>query len=770
MKGISRKQPRLVIVSNRLPFSVARSGGGFEYRETTGGLVTGLASFLSSIGTDPNVPAEYVWVGWPGATIEPEAQQRIRDHALKHYRSVPVFLSEAEMDQFYLGFCNKTIWPLFHSFPTFTEYDEQMWQTYKAVNERFRDTLCDLLRPDDIVWIHDYHLMLLPRLLRDRMPQVHIGFFLHIPFPSYEIFRLLPSTWRKEILDCVLGADLVGFHTYEYTQHFLQSVLRILGHGNNIGQILLPQRAVRADIFPMGIDYERFATAASSPDVQAEVSRLRASLGDVRVILSADRLDYTKGIINRLRGYDLFLEENPQWHGKIVLALVVVPSRIGVDQYELMKRQLEEQVGRINGKYGSIGWMPVAYQFRYVPFIPLVALYTLSDVALVTPLRDGMNLVAKEYIASRTTGSGVLILSEMAGAAKELSEAVLVNPNHGGEIAAAIVTALAIPPEEQARRLRIMQARLQRYTVYRWANDFVQATLGTLETRKKLETEGLSTEKRRGLVEEYRRSAKRLILLDYDGTLVPFVPDHALARPTQNVLSLLQRLADDPANSVVIVSGRDRHTLEKWFEALPIRLVAEHGFFTRPPGCEWKAMKNIPGEWKQRLLPILHLFADRLPGATVEEKEYSLVWHYRAADPEQGEPFAHELVDNLNALTGNVDVQVMQANKAIEVRVMGINKGTIARQMIADGEYDFILAIGDDKTDEDLFAILPDWAHSVKVGAIHSQAKYNCRDVDEVHKMLSMLSTSPPVEQPRDGVVNRALRLVLRITKTMAAK
>jgi trehalose 6-phosphate synthase/phosphatase len=306
--------------------------------------------------------------------------------------------------------------------------------------------------------------------------------------------------------------------------------------------------------------------------------------------------------------------------------------------------------------------------------------------------------------------------------------------------------------------------------VYRWANDFVQATLGTLETRKKLETEGLSTEKRRGLVEEYRRSARRLILLDYDGTLVPFVPDHALARPTQKVLSLLQRLADDPANSVVIVSGRDRHTLEKWFETLPIRLVAEHGFFTRPPGCEWKAMKNIPGEWKQRLLPILHLFADRLPGATVEEKEYSLVWHYRAADPEQGEPFAHELVDNLNALTGNVDVQVMQANKAIEVRVMGINKGTIARQMIADGEYDFILAIGDDKTDEDLFAILPDWAHSVKVGAIHSQAKYNCRDVDEVHKMLSMLATSPPVEQPRDGVVNRALRLVLRITKTMAAK
>ncbi len=411
---------------------------------------------------------------------------------MKEYRSVPVFLSEGEMDQFYLGFCNKTIWPLFHSFPSFSAYDEVMWQTYRTVNERFRDALLAVLRPDDVVWIHDYHLMLLPRLLKIAMPAVHIGFFLHIPFPSYEIFRLLPSTWRKEILEGTLGADLVGFHTYEYTQHFLQSVLRILGYGNTIGQILLPDRTVRADTFPMGIDYERFSAAATSAEVQAEVSRLRVSLGDARVILSADRLDYTKGILNRLQGYDLFLEQNPRWQGKIVLALVVVPSRIGVDQYDRMKRQLEEQVGRINGKYGSIGWMPVVYQYRHVPFVPLVALYAVSDVCLVTPLRDGMNLVAKEYLAARTAGSGVLILSEMAGAAKELGEAVLVNPNHCGEIATSIATALDIPPEEQARRLQIMQARLQRYTVYRWANDFVQATLGTVETKRKLETQELS--------------------------------------------------------------------------------------------------------------------------------------------------------------------------------------------------------------------------------------------------------------------------------------
>ncbi|MEW6510630.1 MAG: bifunctional alpha,alpha-trehalose-phosphate synthase (UDP-forming)/trehalose-phosphatase [Bacteroidota bacterium] len=759
---------RLVIVSNRLPFSVASTGGGYEYRETTGGLVTGLASYLSSVGTDPEGPAEYLWVGWPGGTIDQEARQGMAEQVLQQYRSVPVFLSEAEMDQFYLGFCNKTVWPLFHSFPSFAVYDEAMWQTYKSVNEKFCNALVEMLGPHDLVWIHDYHLMLLPKLLNERMPAVPIGFFLHIPFPSYEIFRLLPSSWRKEILDGVLGADLVGFHTYEYTQHFLQSVLRILGHGNNIGQILLPDRSVRADTFPMGIDYERFSRAAASAEVETEVARLRASLGDVRVILSADRLDYTKGILNRLQGFDLFLEQNPEWHGKIVLALVVVPSRIGVDQYELMKRQLEEQVGRINGKYGTIGWTPVVYQYRHLSIVPLVALYAVSDVALVTPMRDGMNLVAKEYLASRTSGSGVLILSEMAGAAKELGEAVLVNPNHCGEIAASIATALSVPPEDQARRLRVMQARLQRYTVYRWANDFVQATLGTVETKRRFETRGLSGGTRKILFSEYRDSLKRLLLLDYDGTLVPFVPDHAMAKPGQRVISLIQRLADDPANSVVIVSGRDRQSLEAWFEALPVHLIAEHGFLAKKAGGDWRATKVIPGDWKHRLLPILQLFADRLPGATVEEKEYSVVWHYRGADPEQGEPFAHELVDNLNALTGNVDVQVMQANKAIEVRVAGINKGTIAREMIAGGGYDFILAIGDDRTDEDLFAVLPEWAHSIKVGGTHSHAKYSCKDVAEVHRMLSLLSMLSREGGLRGGPVTRALHLLARLTKKLA--
>jgi trehalose 6-phosphate synthase/phosphatase len=745
-------------------------GVSIRYKETTGGLVTGLSSFLSSLDQLPFFKKKHLWVGWPGVTVDVSKQRVITEKVLTEHGAYPVYLPQEEMDQFYLGFCNKTIWPLFHSLPSLAVYDEAMWQVYRRVNERFRDALLDILKPDDLVWIHDYHLMLLPRLLKERRSSIQIGFFLHIPFPSYEIFRLLPGVWRKEVLDGLLGADLVGFHTYEYTQHFLQSVLRILGHGHNMGQILLPDRSVKADTFPMGIDYDRYVNGAISPEVQSEVARFRASLGDVRVVLSVDRLDYTKGILNRLEGFDLFLQQNPKWHSKIVLVLVVVPSRIGVDQYDLMKRQLEELVGRINGKYGNLGWMPVVYQYRHVPFIPLVALYAISDVALVTPLRDGMNLVAKEYIAARTSGTGVLIISEMAGAAKELGEAVLINPNHCGEIASAIAVALEIPEEEQVRRLRIMQARLQRYTVHRWARDFVQETLDTAATTKKFETQMLGNVAQMLLLKQYRKSLKRLILLDYDGTLVPFVADHAQAQPGTKVISLIRRLAENLANHVVLISGRDRHTLEAWFGSLPIYLVAEHGFFAKTAETEWRIMKVIPGDWKHGLIPILKLFADRLPGASVEEKEYSLVWHYRGADPEQGEPVAHELIDNLNALTGNVDVQIMQANKAVEVRVAGINKGTTARELLAEAEYDFILAIGDDRTDEDLFAVLPDSAYSIKVGSARGHAKYNCKDVDEVHRVLSLLAAPSRKEEFHEGPLWRTLRFLVRITDHLTKK
>ena len=329
---------RLVVVSNRLPFNVGTEEGELRFKESTGGLVTGMVAALEGMRSRSSSKNVYAWVGWPGSTIPESLREELKTKALAEYNSYPVFLNEQEMDRFYHGFCNKTIWPLFHYFPSYTVYQEEFWQQYKHVSQIFCETLVEVVRPNDIVWIHDYHLMLLPQMLKTKMPNALVGFFLHIPFPSFEIFRLLPGRWRREILEGLLGADLIGFHTYEYTQHFLQCVLRILGHEHNMGQIVTPDRLVKAETFPMGIDFEKFSGAVNHAEVQRERESLRQSLSDVKVILSVDRLDYTKGILNRLQGFEILLESSPEYRGKVVLVMVVVPSRIGVEHYDLMKK------------------------------------------------------------------------------------------------------------------------------------------------------------------------------------------------------------------------------------------------------------------------------------------------------------------------------------------------------------------------------------------------------------------------------------------------
>lgn len=468
---------RLIIVSNRLPFTANLEKDGLKFGESSGGLITGLSTFLDSYKYHFPKHEDHIWLGWPGSSIPEEYKNQVQRQALSQCGACPVFLSAKEMEQFYWGFCNKTLWPLFHYFPSYAIYEEEFWQTYRRVNKKFRDALLELLQPKDVVWIQDYHLMLLPRLLREKAPQTQIGFFLHIPFPSFEIFRLLPPRWRSEILEGILGADLVGFHTSDYMQHFLQSVRLILGHEHHIGCFSLSDHRVKIETYPMGIDFQKFFETSTSPKTQQERVHLRQILSGFRTALSIDRLDYTKGILHRLEGYDLFFERYPEYQGKLVLIMVVVPSRIGVRHYELMKKQIEERVGRINGKYGSIEWTPIIYQYRHLTLYPLSALYSMSEVALVTPLRDGMNLIAKEYVASRTDKTGILVLSEMAGAAKELGEAIIINPNDRRELADALKGALEMTREEQERRNTVMQDRLRRYDVVRWATDFVSQLL-----------------------------------------------------------------------------------------------------------------------------------------------------------------------------------------------------------------------------------------------------------------------------------------------------
>jgi trehalose 6-phosphate synthase/phosphatase len=706
---------RLLIVSNRLPVTIQERKGELHIEPSVGGLATGLRSWYKS--------SPSVWIGWAGIGRKKIKREKDIMARLLSENCHPVPLSEHDVEAYYQGFCNRTIWPLFHYFPIYAEYSEDFWRAYERVNVAFANVVAGIAKPNDIIWIHDYQLMLLPKLLRERLPKATIGFFLHIPFPSFEIFRLLP--WRKQILEGLLGADLVGFHTYDYTGHFMDSVHRLLGYEAAMGQITMADRVVRADTFPMGINYEQYSSAVQDLKVQAERKRVRKKLGDCQVVLSVDRLDYTKGIPERLEAFSVFLDRNPKFKRKVILVLVVVPSRTRVEHYMQLKKQLDGLVGEINGKHGTIGWIPIWYLYRSLPFYSLAALYSLADVALVTPLRDGMNLIAKEYTTTKTDGKGVLILSETAGAAQELGEAIIINANNQEEITQALLKALEMPEQEQIERNRIMQTRLRRYDVVQWANEFMDKLLYAKKLQRETAEKALTYEMQRKLASDFQESDKALLLLDYDGTLVPFSPRPADAMPETNLLRLLERFAKNPRNEVVLISGRDKDTLESWFGGLNVGLVAEHGVWIKEKGGEWETIETLTSEWKEEVHPILESWVDRTPGSFIEEKEFSLVWHYRRADPELGELRARELINNLTNITANLNLHVLEGNKVVEVKNTDINKGRAALRWISREEWDFILALGDDWTDEDTFKVVPSTAWSIKVGFGASIARFS---------------------------------------------
>nr|MDO8077352.1 bifunctional alpha,alpha-trehalose-phosphate synthase (UDP-forming)/trehalose-phosphatase [Candidatus Freyarchaeota archaeon] len=723
---------RLLIVSNRLPISVVKRGGRLRFQLSVGGLATGLDSIRGSYRS--------LWIGWPGITLD-KARGEEREEIYKTLTSencYPIFLSPEEVEGYYNGFCNETIWPLFHYFPEYTVYNKSYWESYKRVNRIFCDEIVRFAEPDDIIWVHDYHLMLLPKMIRERLPDATIGFFLHIPFPSFEIFYLLP--WRKEIVEGLLGADLIGFHTYDYVRYFFGSVRRILGYEHTMGQITADNRLIRVEAFPMGIKYERFVRVEQDPKVQREIERIRKKVGKRKIILSIDRLDYTKGIPRRLEAFDTFLTRYPEYREKVTLILVAVPSRTEIEHYILLKKQVDELIGRINGMHGTIGWMPVWYLYRLLPFHMLVSLYRIADVALVTPLRDGMNLISKEFIATKTDGKGVLILSEMAGAVKELGEAIVVNPNNREEVAEALKEALEMPEEEQIERNRIMQRRLKRYDLERWVKEFMDGLFKIKELQRELDAKRLTRDKKKKLMEDYVKSSRRLILLDYDGTLVPFATRPSMAKPDEELLGILEALSQDSKNEVVIISGRERGTLDRWFGKLDVGLTAEHGVWVKEKEGAWEIIKPLRNDWKEEIRPILEMYADKTPGSFIEEKEFSLVWHYRRADPELGEMNVRELKDTLLHLTATLNLGILEGSKVIEVKNAGIDKGLAASRWLSKEEWNFILAVGDDWTDEDVFAALPENAYSIKVGLERTQAKFNLNSVGDVRSLLKELA------------------------------
>jgi trehalose 6-phosphate synthase/phosphatase len=719
---------RTLIISNRLPTKAQRTPDGLTFQPSEGGLATGLGSIYRA---DDNV-----WVGWPGLEVPDLAEQAHVTERLRADSMAPVFLTEAEIHDFYEGFSNGTLWPTFHYFSELATYEPAHWEAYRAVNEKFCAAVLALAGPDDTIWVHDYQLLLLPELLRQARPEATIGFFLHIPFPSYELLRVLP--WGAELLRGMLGADLIGFHTYGYLHHFLSAVGHLLGLPTHNGQVETPTRTVLVDAFPMGIDYERYAQTAASEVARAHERAYRQALGAARTVLSIDRLDYTKGIAQRLRAFELLLQRHPEWLGQVSLLMVVVPSRDQVAQYAALKEEIDELVGRLNAQFGTIAWTPIQYFYRSFPFEELVSLYRLADVALVTPVRDGMNLVAKEFVASKVEGNGVLILSERAGAAHELADALLINPTDTGQLAAALHEALTMPLDEQRSRMASLRELVQSYDIFAWTELFMNRLQYSKIKQLTLATAALDAEAATELQAAYHDATQRLLLLDYDGTLTRLRPNPERAQPDAELLELLAALAAEPRTRVVIISGRDRATLDKWLGHLPLDFVAEHGVWLRRAGCDWQLFQEgLRASWKADIRPVLDLYLRRTPGAAIEEKDYSLAWHYRRADAGLGAVRARELLSHLRFMTSNTDLQVLEGHKVLEIKSAALHKGTAAARWLGPEQPDFVLALGDDQTDEDTFGALPPEAYTIKVGgAPRSLARYTVANVAEVRQLL----------------------------------
>jgi trehalose 6-phosphate synthase/phosphatase len=730
-------QPRLIIVSNRLPVSVKKVDGKLEFFPSTGGLATGLAPYAKD--------KRNRWIGWPGLPSDglSEKERQEISAELKKHNCYPVFLSQKQLSEFYDGYSNSILWPLLHDNPISDESQarrEKLFKAYERVNAQYAETVLALSGSGTTIWVHDYQLMILPALLRLERPNDKIGFFLHTPFPTATNFAALVDA--EALLAGVLGADLIGLHTASYVKNFLDTVHHFDSGITEHKKVILRDRVVRVTDFPIGIDYAKYEKARKSRGVTRELAKLRLQYAGLKVILTVDRLDPSKGLVERAKAYQTLLRENPKLRGKVVMIMLVVPSRMDVAEYQHLKVELEAVIKETNEEFGVMPWTPVDYLFTALPFEQVTALYRRADVAFITPLRDGMNLVAKEYLASKPNKNGVLVLSKTAGAADELKDAVMVDPRRPATLVKGLTKALNMKPKELRRRVGHMQDVLSTSTVQVWAGNFMHS----LKQDTKLvpsRTWNLTPKKQRDVVEAYRRSKSRLLLLDYDGVLMAFHRNFADAQPTPKLSKLLTKLATDPKNNTVVISGRTKQDLELWFGDTPLQLVAEHGAYIRDPaGANWR---TIPSEavtgWQDKIHLVLEKYAALTPGAFVEVKQRSMVWHYRQATTYYAQKYLVVLKRVLKPMAASLGLQVQQGNMILEVRPDGVDKGTAAKHWLRKNP-DFILAIGDDYTDEDTFAALPSYAFSVKVGRGRTAANYRLTNVEAVHTLLEKLSKS----------------------------
>ncbi|MCC6407226.1 MAG: bifunctional alpha,alpha-trehalose-phosphate synthase (UDP-forming)/trehalose-phosphatase [Planctomycetes bacterium] len=714
---------RVLIVSNRLPIHVRVRGARAEVQMSVGGVATGLSSVHAS--------GDALWIGWPGETDELDEEGRAElARELASRRLVGVELDARVVKGFYEGYANGVLWPLFHSMLESLPLTNDDYAQYVEANRRFADAIIAEWRPGDRIWIHDYQLILVPALVRERLPHARIGFFLHIPFPASPLWRVLPE--REELLRGLLGADLIGFHTHDYVRHFAAALLNVLGVEVAVDSLRWRERQLCIGAFPMGIDAKAYSRLAEEESVREETQRLRS--GPEALLVGIDRLDYTKGIPRRLLALQELLDRHADLRGMIRLIQVAVPSRTTVQVYRTMRQTIDELVGRLHGMFATASWVPVNYLHRALSSREVVALYRAADVMLVTPIRDGMNLVAKEFVAARNDEDGVLVLSEFAGAAGELSGALLVNPFDPRAVSDACHRALTMPREERRERMRAMRERVFKSDAEHWARSFLEKLgeqAATAEPRVPTEIP----------ITELARAPKRLLLLDYDGTLMPFGVDPLRTEPDEELRTLLAGLAAARDTEVHIVSGRPPMELERWLADLDLGLHAEHGLWTRPRGeSTWTMARGLELLHRGSIERLLHDFAERTPGARVEKKSVGYAWHWRGADPDFGFRQANELRLVLQALCSNLPVEVLLGNRVVEIRPHGENKGTLATRLVSAASHESrILALGDDRTDEDLFAALPQDSVRVHVGPGDTVAQWRVDDWRAARRLLAKL-------------------------------
>ncbi len=675
---------KLIVASTRLPITLQRKGERWESRPSAGGLVTALAPVAEQSG--------FEWFGWPGTSI-PDADRNELSGQLAAAGYHPVFLSKADIEGFYEGFSNRVLWPLFHGLTDLTSYRQHYFRAYRAVNERFADAIAAAARSSDSVWIHDYQLCLVPQLLRQRGVTCPIGFFLHIPFPSSEIYRTLPV--REAVLRGLLGADYLGFHAYEYVSHFRKSCLRVLGLDSQIDAIRVGSRKVVIGVQPIGIDPAEVRDLTTSREASDELVALKAAYSGKKLIIGVDRLDYTKGIVEKLLAFEELLRAHPKYRKSCVLLQIAAPSRENVDEYQALKRKVAELVGNINGRYGSPSHTPVVYVNQSVTRARLAGMYQAADIALVTPIRDGMNLVAMEYIAARGRQGGSLILSEFAGAAYLLPGARLVNPYNSTQVARVLAEELANQRPDSTHMLDFINEN----TSQRWADRCLKALEATREEEHPSAIRlRVNDEPARSRLAQAKRP---IVFLDYDGTLRGYESKPMAAAPTPRIRSVLRELA--AYATVYVVSGRPGDTLEQWLGELPIGLVCEHGLAIREHGGKWRQRFSAGLGALERVMTLFEEYCRRTPGASIESKQASIAWHYRSAEPELATIQARELLNELEEVLRGHPYSVLRGNKVVEVRPSTVTKGHAVAELLAlHADNDVVFCAGDDRTDEDM--------------------------------------------------------------------